>query len=65
MVRLHPFKGPSAKRDFAVCPTCFEEMLLLEKSTIRKLEFKPADHIIDNVYLGPEASAINLEYLRE
>mmetsp|Transcript_20647 Transcript_20647/g.23884 ORF Transcript_20647/g.23884 Transcript_20647/m.23884 type:complete len:86 (+) Transcript_20647:94-351(+) len=36
-----------------------------EKSTIRKPKFEPADFIFDNIYLGSENSAINLEYLKE
>jgi protein-tyrosine phosphatase len=39
-------------------------MYAMERATIRKLVFSEPDHIIDNVYLGPEGSAIDLEYLR-
>ena len=39
-------------------------MYALERSTIRKLVFAEPDHIIDNLYLGGEGSAIDLEYLR-
>jgi hypothetical protein len=35
-----------------------------EKITVRRLKFEEADHIIDNVYLGSECSAINYEYLK-
>ena len=59
-------KGPSAKKDFPVCQTCFDLLYKQERETIRKLDnFKPADHIIDNIYLGGELSAINLEYLQQ
>ena len=56
--------GESAKKDFPICKRCFDAMYALERSTIRKLVFAEPDHIIDNLYLGGEASAINLEYLR-
>jgi hypothetical protein len=50
----------SAKKDFPVCQGCFDQLYALERQTIRKLEFKPADHILDNIFLGPEGSAIDL-----
>ena len=39
-------------------------MYALERATIRKLKFEEPNHIIDNLYLGPEGSAIDLDYLR-
>ena len=32
---------------------------------IAGIAFAEADHIIDNLYLGPEGSAIDLQYLRK
>ena len=31
----------------------------------RKLEFKPADHITDNIFLGSESSTIDEKYLHD
>ena len=56
--------GVSVKKDFPICQPCFDQLYQHERQTIRKLVFKEADHIIDNIFLGPETSAINLEYLR-
>ena len=39
-------------------------MYAMERATIRKLVFSEPDHIIDNIYLGPEGSAIDLDYLK-
>ncbi|CAK9025917.1 unnamed protein product [Durusdinium trenchii] len=37
-----------------------------EKSTVRKAAvFEAPDHIVDNIYLGGESSAIDLDWLRE
>mmetsp|Transcript_9061 Transcript_9061/g.10255 ORF Transcript_9061/g.10255 Transcript_9061/m.10255 type:complete len:83 (+) Transcript_9061:76-324(+) len=40
-------------------------MIKYEKDTIRKPKFAPADFIIDNIFLGGENSAIDLDYLKE
>ena len=56
--------GESAKKDFPICKRCFDAMYAMERATIRKLVFSEADHIIDNIYLGPQGSAIDLEYLK-
>ena len=64
-VCINPLKdGVSAKKDFPICQTCFDQLYQHERQTIRKLVFKEADHILDNIFLGPEVSAISLEYLR-
>ena len=51
---------------YFICKTCKKLIVDFEKSNIRKLDnFKEPNHIIDNVYLGCEKSAINLDYLKE
>ena len=55
----------SIKKDLCVCEQCFQVQYAAEKATVRKLVFEPADHIIDNIFLGPEKSAINLQWLRD
>jgi dual specificity phosphatase 12 len=59
----HPVQVSNCK-DYAVCDVCYTELIDLEMRTIRKRVHAPADHIIDNVYLGPEGSGIDLAYLR-
>jgi dual specificity phosphatase 12 len=59
-----PVKVSNCK-DYAVCDVCYSALVELEMRTVRKLVHTPADHIIDNVYLGPQGSSINLEYLRQ
>eukprot|EP00913_Durusdinium_trenchii_P021103 g19831.t1 len=56
----------SVKKDFSVCERCFEMQYEEEKSTVRKAAvFEAPDHIVDNIYLGGESSAIDLDWLRE
>ncbi|TNV75453.1 hypothetical protein FGO68_gene1850 [Halteria grandinella] len=55
------FPPPSLNKDLPVCPTCFTNSLEVYRASIT---FKPADHILDNVYLGPEGAAIDLDYLK-
>jgi hypothetical protein len=44
--------------------TCFEAQYAQEKSSLRAASiFEPPDHIIDNIFLGSESSAISLEGL--
>ncbi len=59
----HPVQVSNCK-DYAVCDMCYTELVDLEMKTVRKMVHAPADHIIDNIFLGPEASGINLSYLR-
>jgi hypothetical protein len=62
---MQSFKGPSAKKDLPVCQSCFKAQFEHEKQTIRKKRFEEADFIIDNLYLGPESSASELQYLKD
>ncbi|TNV75500.1 hypothetical protein FGO68_gene8845 [Halteria grandinella] len=56
--------GKSVKKDLPICQSCFDHIYELERLSLRKLSFDDADHILDNIYLGPEGSAIDLPYLQ-
>ena len=51
---------------YYICKQCKKMIVQFEKSNMRKLDnFKKPNHIIDNIYLGCEKSAINLDYLKK
>ena len=58
------FSGVSAKIGSLICNPCFEKRRKAEIDKLVVVSFEEANHIIDNVFLGPQKSAINLEYLR-
>ena len=55
----------SSSKDFPMCAACYKEAHSADMSTVRKLKFTEADHIIENVYLGGEGATIDKEYLKE
>lgn len=50
--------------DFPLCSRCKNGIIALEMEKMRKLKFKEADFVVDNIFIGCENSAINMEYLK-
>lgn len=49
-------------KDFHLCDSCYKTAYELDMTVARKLKFEPADHVIDNIFLGSEGSTIREDW---
>ena len=54
----------SPGKNAGLCSSCHKTLVQFELSRLRKYKFEKADFIVDNIYLGSENAAGNLDYLR-
>mmetsp|Transcript_21169 Transcript_21169/g.25634 ORF Transcript_21169/g.25634 Transcript_21169/m.25634 type:complete len:201 (-) Transcript_21169:630-1232(-) len=52
-------------KPFLLCVDCYKEAYSLDLAIARRYVFEHADHIVDNIFLGPEGTTIGEKWLRD
>lgn len=52
----------SEARPKYLCQACYSEAYKLDMTVARKQVFEPADHVVDNIYLGPEGATLDEQW---
>jgi len=55
--------GEPKNKDVPMCQNCYSRSCQMDLEATRTYVFEPADHILDNIYLGPEGSTKDLKWL--
>eukprot|EP00929_Paragymnodinium_shiwhaense_P074371 TRINITY_DN38056_c0_g1_i1.p1 TRINITY_DN38056_c0_g1~~TRINITY_DN38056_c0_g1_i1.p1 ORF type:complete len:222 (-),score=15.83 TRINITY_DN38056_c0_g1_i1:152-817(-) len=53
------------KSGLSLCQPCYDAAFEADMSVARVLRFEPADHIVDNIYLGPEGARVDQRWLEQ
>ena len=48
-----------------MCKACYDAGVAADMAVARVYRFEPADHVADNIFLGPEGATIDDAWLRE
>ena len=59
------FQGPGKYKAFPLCDSCYSSAYEADMTIARSTTFEEADHICDNVWVGPEGSTRDVAWLRE
>jgi len=65
VICLRKIVGVPQSKDVPLCRSCYGRACEADMSATREYKFEPADHIIDNIYLGAEGATKDLKWLEQ
>ena len=56
-------EGTEQRSGLALCAACYAAAFEADMALARVYRFEPADHVAENVYLGPEGATLDAAWL--